>query len=157
MESPEAIKMFLPLSREVATTDPFLALTSGLGLQEPAGNGWLKGEPSKKNIQPGAKGIWMSRVCYQLMESLGFDPDVLNRKGKVIRDLAIERGWDQDKFDGFDQPLLDRVSGFLHHQMMHLRASIGVFLGMRCFQRSRPHRLSIQGRSLNSRRGKCVV
>ena len=58
------------------------------------------------------KGIWMSRVCYQLMEYLGFDPDVLNRKGKVIRDLAIERGWDQDKFDGFDQPLLDRVSGF---------------------------------------------
>jgi hypothetical protein len=46
------------------------------------------------------------------MESLGFDPDVLNRKGKVIRDLAIERGWDQDKFDGFDQPLLDRLSGF---------------------------------------------
>ena len=26
MESPETIKMFLPLSREVATTDPFLAL-----------------------------------------------------------------------------------------------------------------------------------
>ena len=112
MECPEIIKMFLPLSREVATTDPFLALTSALGLQEPAGSGWLKGEPSKKNIQPGAKGIWMSRVCYQLMESLGFDPDVLNRKGKVIRDLAIERGWDQDKFDGFDQPLLDRLSGF---------------------------------------------
>ena len=54
----------------------------------------------------------MSRICYQLMESLGFDPDVLNRKGKVIRDLAIERGWDQEKFDGFDQPLLDRVTGF---------------------------------------------
>jgi hypothetical protein len=46
------------------------------------------------------------------MESLGFDPDVLNRKGKVIRDLAIERGWDQEKFDGFDQPLLDQVTGF---------------------------------------------
>ena len=54
----------------------------------------------------------MSRICYQLMESLGFNPDVLNRKGNVIRDLAIERGWDQDKFDGFDWPLLDRVTGF---------------------------------------------
>ena len=54
----------------------------------------------------------MSRIFYQLMESLGFNPDVLNRKGNVIRDLAIERGWDQDKFDGFDQPLLDRVTGF---------------------------------------------
>ena len=108
----EIVKMFLPLSRQVEITDPFLALTSALGLKEPPGIGWLKGEPSKKNIQPGAKGIWMSRVCYQLMESLGFDPDVLNRKGKVIRDLAIERGWDQEKFDGFDQPLLDRVAGF---------------------------------------------
>ena len=54
----------------------------------------------------------MSRIFYQLMESLGFNSDVLNRKGNVIRDLAIERGWDQDKFDSFDQPLLDRVTGF---------------------------------------------
>ena len=54
----------------------------------------------------------MSQICYQLMESLGFNPDVLNRKGNVIRDLAIERGWDQDKFDGFDQPLLGRVTAF---------------------------------------------
>ena len=112
MEYPGIVKMFLPLSRQVDIADPFLALTSALGLEEPIGQGWLKGEPSKKNIQPGAKGIWMSRICYQLMESLGFDPDVLNRKGKVIRDLAIERGWDQDKFDGFDQSLLDRVVGF---------------------------------------------
>ena len=44
----------------------------------------------------------MSRIFYQLMEPLGFNHDVLNRKGNVIRDLAIERGWDQDKFDSFD-------------------------------------------------------
>ena len=104
--------MFLPLSHEVATVDPFLALTSALCLKGLAGNGWLKGDPSKKNIQLGVKGIWMSRVCCQPMEFLGFDPDVLNRKGKVIRDLAIERGGDQDNFDGFDQPRLDRTSGF---------------------------------------------
>jgi hypothetical protein len=110
---PGLVKLFLPLSRQVAIADPFLALMSALGLTEPSGDGgWLKGESSKQNIQPGAKGIWMSRVCFQLMESLGFDPDVLNRKGKVIRDLAIERGWDREKFDGFDQPLLDRVAGF---------------------------------------------
>ena len=110
---PDLVKLFLPLSRQVAIADPFLALTSALGLTEPSEDGgWLKGESSKQNIQPGAKGIWMSRVCFQLMESLGFDPDVLNRKGKVIRDLAIDRGWDREKFDGFDQALLDRVSSF---------------------------------------------
>ena len=54
----------------------------------------------------------MSRICCQLMESFGFNSDVLNRKGNIIRYLAIERGWDRDKFDGFDQPLLDRVTGF---------------------------------------------
>ena len=53
----------------------------------------------------------MSRIFYQLMESLSFNPQVLNCKGNVICDLAIERGWDQDKFDSFDQPLLDRMSG----------------------------------------------
>ena len=42
---------------------------------------------------------------------MGLDPERLERKGKVIRDLAIELGWDRDKFDGFDQPLLDRVAG----------------------------------------------
>ena len=63
-DCPEIAKMFLPLSRLVEITDPFLALTSALGLKEPPGLGWLKGEPSKKNIQPGAKGIWMSRICY---------------------------------------------------------------------------------------------
>ena len=91
------------------------------------------------------------------MESLGFDPDVLNRKGKVIRDLAIEQGWEQDNFDGFDQPLLDRVTGFIHHRTMHLPVSIGAFRGMNCSQGGRPLNLSIQGRRLNWRNGKCVV
>ena len=46
------------------------------------------------------------------MVEMGFDPEVLKRKGKVIRDIAIERGWNRDKFDGFDQPLQDRASAF---------------------------------------------
>ena len=47
-----------------------------------------------------------------MIHELGFDCERLARKGKVIRDLAIELGWDRDKFDGFDQSLLDRVAGF---------------------------------------------
>ena len=30
----------------------------------------------------------------------------------VIHDFAIEGSWDREKFDGFDQPLHDRVSAF---------------------------------------------
>ena len=47
----------------------------------------------------------MSALGRRLMVETGFDPEVLKRKGKVIRDLAIELGWDREKFDGFDQPL----------------------------------------------------
>ena len=110
---PSIATLFLPLCKQVAITDPFLALVDALDLDTPAGEqGWLAGHPSKQNIQPGARGIWMSALCRRLMVEMGFDPEVLKRKGKVIRDIAIERGWDRDKFDGFDQPLQDRVSAF---------------------------------------------
>ena len=110
---PSIATLFLPLSKQVAITDPFLALVDALDLDAPAGEqGWLAGRSSKQNIQPGARGIWMSALCRRLMVETGFDPEVLKRKGKVIRDLAIELGWDREKFDGFDQPLHDRVSAF---------------------------------------------
>ena len=110
---PSIATLFLPLSKQVAITDPFLALVDALGLDAPSGEqGWLAGRSSKQNIQPGARGIWMSALCRRLMVETGFDPEVLKRKGKVIRDLAIELGWDREKFDGFDQPLHDRVSAF---------------------------------------------
>ena len=110
---PSIATLFLPLSRQVAIADPFLALVDALDLDAPSGEqGWLAGRSSKQNIQPGARGIWMSALCRRLMVETGFDPEVLKRKGKVIRDLAIELGWDREKFDGFDQPLYDRVSAF---------------------------------------------
>jgi hypothetical protein len=110
---PALATLFLPLSKQVAISDPFLAFVEALDLDTPAGEqGWLAGRSSKQNIQPGARGIWMSALCRRLMVETGFDPEVLKRKGKVIRDLAIERGWDGEKFDGFDQPLQDRVSAF---------------------------------------------
>ena len=110
---PAIATLFLPLSKQVAITDPFLALVEGLDLEKPAGEqDWLPGRSSKQNIQPGARGIWMSALCRRLMVETGFDPEVLKRKGKVIRDLAIELGWDREKFDGFDQPIQDRVSAF---------------------------------------------
>ena len=110
---PSIATLFLPLSKQVAIADPFLALVDALGLDAPSGEqGWLAGRSSKQNIQPGARGIWMSALCRRLMVETGFDPEVLKRKGKVIRDLAIELGWDREKFDGFDQPLHDRVSAF---------------------------------------------
>ena len=110
---PSISTLFLPLCKQVAITDPFLALVDALDLDTPSGEqGWLPGRSSKQNIQLGALGVWMSVLCRRLMVEMDFDPGVLKRKGKVIRNLAIERGWDRDKFNGFDQPLQDRVSAF---------------------------------------------
>ena len=90
---PAIATLFLPLSKQVAITDPFLALVEGLDLEKPASEqGWLAGRSSKQNIQPGARGIWMSALCRRLMVETGFDPEVLKLKGKGIRDLAIELG-----------------------------------------------------------------
>lgn len=110
---PGLTKLFLPLSKQVAISDPFLALMSALDLDQPDGSdGWRQGRPTKDNIQPGTRGIWMSSLCRRLMVDVEFDPYSLKGIGKVIRDLAIERGWDQEKFNGFDQPLLDQLNSF---------------------------------------------
>ena len=110
---PKTTALFLPLSKQVPITDPFLALVDALGLQTPVGDqGWRFARSSKENIQPGARGVWMSALCRRLMVEMGFDPEALKHKGKFIRDVAIERGWDRERFDGFDQSLQDRVSAF---------------------------------------------
>ena len=112
--------MFLPLSKQVAISDPFLALMSALDLDQPDGtDGWCQGRPTKDNIQPGTRGIWMSSLCRRLMVDVEFDPSSLKGIGKVIRDLAIEKGWDQEKFNGFDQPLLDQLNTFYAESNEH--------------------------------------
>ena len=110
---PGLMKLFLPLSRQVAIQDPFLALVSALDLDQPDGpDGWREGRSTKDNIQPGTRGIWMSSLCRDLVVKCGVKPDALRRVGQVIRDIAIERGWDGDTFNGFDQSLLDRLNTF---------------------------------------------
>ena len=110
---PGLIKLFLPLSRQVAIPDPFLALVSALDLDQPEGpDGWREGRSTKDNIQPGTRGIWMSSLCHDLVVKCGVKPEALRRVGQVIRDIAIERGWDRDTFNGFDQSLLDRLNTF---------------------------------------------
>ena len=50
---PEITTLFLPLSRQVAITDPFLALVDALDLDAPQGDqGWLKGEPPSRTFSP---------------------------------------------------------------------------------------------------------
>ena len=71
----------------------------------------------------------MSALCRRLMVETGFDPEGLKRKGKVIRDLAIERGWDREKFACFDQSIQDRVSAFTSAPTKRLLRSTGVSAG----------------------------
>ena len=112
-QTPGLTRLFLPLSRQVTTPDPFLALVSALDLDQPDGpDGWQEGRPTKDNIQPGTRGIWMSSLCRDLVAKCGVNPAALRGVGKVIRDIAIERSWDRETFNGFDQSLLNRLNTF---------------------------------------------
>lgn len=61
------------------------------------------------NIQPGIKGIWLSKACKFICDALDFDTDNLARKGNGIRLIALRKGWHCDQFYGFDDDLYDEV------------------------------------------------
>ena len=121
----------------MAISDSFLVLVDALNLDAPQGDqGWLKGEPSKQNIQPGAKGIWMSRLCWQLVDEFSVDPDRLECKGKVIRDLAIELGWIATSSMASTSLCWIVCPVSVRHPMKPLPSSTGVALGVSSSRRN---------------------
>ena len=60
---PSVATLFLPLSKQVAITDPFLALVDALDLDTPAGEqGWCQAEPPSRTSsqEPGESGCQLS-------------------------------------------------------------------------------------------------
>ena len=74
-------------------------------------------EPSKlvpvqegsSNIQPGAKGIWLSKSCKVICDSLGVDTKRLRFKAKKVRNIAIRKNWHLERFFGFDTDLYEET------------------------------------------------
>jgi hypothetical protein len=70
-------------------------------------------EPSKlvpvaegsSNIQPGAKGIWLSKSCKVICDLLAVDTGDLSLKARKVRTIAIRKNWHLERFFGFDNDL----------------------------------------------------
>ena len=54
------------------------------------------------NSQPGCKGIWLSRMAYDICQRLNHPVDKLKNRGNVIRNIAIKNDWTMERFYGFD-------------------------------------------------------
>ena len=69
-------------------------------------------ESQSRNEQPGCKGIWISRAAYEICEETNYPIDNLKKKGKIIRNIAIKKGWHHDRFCGYTDSLYKKVKRY---------------------------------------------
>jgi hypothetical protein len=90
--------------------DPFDRLMTAMGVSDDSLNNFLPASDQAKNIQPGCKGVWLSRQLYLKLASLGVDPRMLNKPGQPIRTLSREYGWHNDRYWGYSKKLSSRTA-----------------------------------------------
>jgi hypothetical protein len=100
---------FLPYGRELG--DPFDRLLSALGIQTPPG-GWQAADPSKTNIQPGFRAVWLAQQITEQLHLLGVNSRSLVNTGDVVRRIAMSEGWLDDRYCGFNE---DSASAVVDH------------------------------------------
>lgn len=98
---------FIPLVR---SHDPFLSMAKRL--QWPDNLSLNLDSSALTNSQPGSKGIWLSRVAYDICQVLGRSVETLNNRGNVIRKIAISNQWTNHRFYGFDDSTYNQVREF---------------------------------------------
>jgi hypothetical protein len=91
---------FLPYGRELG--DPFERLLSALGVRPPI-QGWQAADPSKANVQPGSRAVWLAQQITKRLHHLGIDSRSLVNTGDVVRRIAMGEGWQDDRYCGFSQ------------------------------------------------------
>ncbi|WP_028952513.1 hypothetical protein [Synechococcus sp. CC9616] len=100
--------IFIPLTRK---KDPFLEMASKLGW--PNDTKWeTLDEGESRNEQPGCKGIWLSRAAFEICEEVDYPIKNLKKKGKIIRNIAIKKGWHNDRFCGYTDALYKKVKNY---------------------------------------------
>ncbi len=107
LSDPRIVLTFLPYSRTLG--DPYERMAGSLGWCEPA-SGWQPADPSKGNVQPGCRGVWLAQAVGRRLEQLGIKGRSLVNAGAVIRSIAEQQGWIADRYWGFDGSLAARVS-----------------------------------------------
>ena len=99
--------IFLPYGS--ALGDPYVRLMTALGWPEPA-EGWAQADPQKGNVQPGCRGVWLAHALGQRLEALGLQGRSLVNTGAVVRRIAEQQGWQDDRYCGFDPAAAAMVS-----------------------------------------------
>ena len=112
--------LFASLLSQASIETCFLPFRSGLGdpferLMQSQGwiaaQPWRPADPSKSNIQPGCRGVWLAQeVARQQQASNRLDASRMVNASAVIRRIAEREGWTTDRYYGFDADLLERVA-----------------------------------------------
>ena len=98
---------FLPYGS--AFGDPFERMLEALGVAAPP-QAWAAADPSKGNVQPGCRGVWLARAVGQRLQALGVPGRSLANTGAVVRRIAEAQGWQDDRYCGFDAAAAEAVS-----------------------------------------------
>jgi len=96
-----ASSTFLPFNRSYG--DPFVQLIQALKLD--ASLSYKSAASGTENEQAGVKGVWLSRLVFQRLQSLGFNGRMLKSAAKVVVRTARENGWLEDRYYGFSDDL----------------------------------------------------
>lgn len=81
--------------------DPYERMMDALGCQAPQ-EGWQPADPAKGNVQPGCKGVWLAQAIGERLEQLGIRGRSMGNGGTVVRRIAEQQGWQDDRYCGFD-------------------------------------------------------
>jgi hypothetical protein len=104
---PDVSSVFLPYGSGFG--DPFSRMMEALGWPEPP-QGWAPADPHKGNVQPGCQGVWLAQALGERLAALGLDGRRLANTGAVVRRIAEQQGWQEDRFCGFDAAAAEAVS-----------------------------------------------
>lgn len=92
---------FLPFGRQFG--DPFDELIQALGLD--TNLSYAPAQPGSENIQPGARGVWLSRLVAQRLEKVAHNGHNLKNTSKAVRQIAERQGWHEERYFGFSDEL----------------------------------------------------
>jgi len=108
---PAVTSVFLPYGSGFG--DPFVRMMEALGVPEPR-QGWAPADPHKGNVQPGCRGVWLAQAVGRRLEALGLEGRSLVNTGAVVRRIAVQQGWQDDRYCGFDPDAAAAVAA--HYQ-----------------------------------------
>lgn len=92
---------FLPFSRLYG--DPFQQLIDSLGLDSALK--YAPAAPGSENVQPGTRGVWLSRLVVERLQKLGHSGHDLKNTSQVVRRVAERQGWHEERYFGFSYEL----------------------------------------------------